>query len=130
LAGVLSGLEVAMPLLDGLLPVPRGTFAVLSGLVAAARSSPASSSRKPSRGPVMSKTRKAAQWAVLAASLVAGFEGLRTYVYRDPVGIPTYCFGETKNPKWGKRYTVDECRELLADRLQEFGPPLRLQLVQ
>ncbi len=32
LAGVLSGLEVALPLLDGILPVPPTTFAVLSGL--------------------------------------------------------------------------------------------------
>jgi hypothetical protein len=32
LAGILSGLEVALPLLDGILPVPPTTFAVLSGL--------------------------------------------------------------------------------------------------
>lgn len=33
LAGLLSGAEVALPLLDGLLPIPRGIFAGLSGLV-------------------------------------------------------------------------------------------------
>lgn len=33
LAGVLSGVEVALPLLDGLLPIPQGVFAGLSGLV-------------------------------------------------------------------------------------------------
>lgn len=33
LAGVLSGAEVALPLLDGLLPIPQGVFASLSGLV-------------------------------------------------------------------------------------------------
>ena len=32
LAGILSGLEVALPLLDGILPVPPTTFAALSGL--------------------------------------------------------------------------------------------------
>ncbi|TCN30358.1 hypothetical protein [Sinorhizobium americanum] len=32
LAAVLSGLEVALPLLDGLLPIPAGVFAALSGL--------------------------------------------------------------------------------------------------
>lgn len=30
LAGLLSGLEVALPFLDGLLPVPPGAFAALS----------------------------------------------------------------------------------------------------
>lgn len=35
LAGALSGAEVAMPLLDGLLPIPRGVFAALSGLATA-----------------------------------------------------------------------------------------------
>jgi len=32
LAGILSGLEVALPLLDGILPVPPTVFASLSGL--------------------------------------------------------------------------------------------------
>lgn len=35
LAGALSGAEVALPLLDGLLPIPRGLFAALSGLATA-----------------------------------------------------------------------------------------------
>jgi hypothetical protein len=30
-AAVFSGLEVALPLLDGILPIPRTTFAVISG---------------------------------------------------------------------------------------------------
>jgi len=32
LAALLSGFEVALPLLDGLLPIPAGVFAALSGL--------------------------------------------------------------------------------------------------
>ena len=35
LAGVLSGLEIALPLLDGYLPIPPLTFAALSGLTTA-----------------------------------------------------------------------------------------------
>lgn len=35
LAGLLSGLEVALPLLEGWLPVPAGTFAALSGITTA-----------------------------------------------------------------------------------------------
>jgi len=36
LAAVFSGLEVALPFLDGLLPLPAGSFAVLSGVTTAA----------------------------------------------------------------------------------------------
>ena len=36
LAGVLSGAEVALPLLQEILPVHRGTFAALSGLTVCA----------------------------------------------------------------------------------------------
>jgi len=35
LAGLLSGMEIALPLLDGLLPVPTGVFAGLSALTTA-----------------------------------------------------------------------------------------------
>lgn len=34
LAGILSGAEVMLPLIQDLLPIPRGIFASLSGLVA------------------------------------------------------------------------------------------------
>lgn len=33
LAGLLSGIEVFLPLIDGIIPIPRGIFASLSGLV-------------------------------------------------------------------------------------------------
>lgn len=36
LAAVFSGLEVALPFLDGLLPIPAGAFAALSGVTTAA----------------------------------------------------------------------------------------------
>jgi len=34
-AGILSGVEVALPFLEGWLPVPTGTFAALSGITTA-----------------------------------------------------------------------------------------------
>jgi len=60
--------------------------------------------------------------AILAATvaLVAGFEGLRTAAYRDPVGIPTICFGETRGVKMGDVETKDECKRMLGERLKEF----------
>lgn len=65
--------------------------------------------------------KKAAGWLALAVISVGTFEGLRTAAYRDPVGIPTICFGETKGVKMGQTKTVDECKDLLADRLLEFS---------
>lgn len=35
-AGVLSGLEVVLPLIDGWVPLDRGVFAALSGITVAA----------------------------------------------------------------------------------------------
>lgn len=52
--------------------------------------------------------------------LVGGFEGLRTIAYRDPVGIPTVCFGETRGVKMGDTYTAAQCKDMLGNRLVEF----------
>jgi len=65
--------------------------------------------------------KKAAGWAAIAVVCVGGFEGLRTVAYRDPVGIPTLCFGETKGVRMGDKATADECRVMLAGRLEEFA---------
>lgn len=65
--------------------------------------------------------RKAATWLTICVGCVAGFEGLRQAAYIDPVGIPTVCFGETRDVKLGDKYTAEECREMLGDRVQEFG---------
>lgn len=65
------------------------------------------------------RARRRSAALAIALPLVAGAEGLRQYVYRDPVGIPTYCFGETANPEWGKRYSVAECKALLEPRVQQ-----------
>lgn len=64
--------------------------------------------------------RKAAAWTGIAVACVAGFEGLRTAAYRDPVGIPTVCFGETKGVRMGDTKTPDECRAMLEGRLGDF----------
>lgn len=58
--------------------------------------------------------------AALAGMLVGDFEGLRTTAYRDVVGIPTVCFGETRGVKMGDVYSADECAVMLGDRLKEF----------
>lgn len=53
-----------------------------------------------------------------AAALAAGFEGLRQYAYYDPRpgdAILTVCYGSTTNVEKGKKYSIDECRQRLAD---------------
>lgn len=64
-------------------------------------------------------TGRKAGWVAIAVAAVAGFEGLRTAAYLDPVSVPTICFGETKGVKMGDRATVDECKTMLADSLME-----------
>lgn len=59
-------------------------------------------------------------WLAIALAVVAPFEGLRTVAYRDPVGIPTICFGETRGVQMGDTATRAECEAMLEDRLQEF----------
>ena len=64
------------------------------------------------------RTKQATVAAALACCIAAPCEGLYHYVYADPVGIPTYCFGETRNPIPGKIYSTEECKALLTDRMQ------------
>lgn len=65
--------------------------------------------------------KKKAAGLALAVGIVGSFEGLRHNVYLDVVGVPTYCYGETQNPVWGKRYSTEECKKLLEGRLAEFA---------
>ena len=53
-----------------------------------------------------------------AAALAAGFEGLRQYAYYDPRpgdAILTVCYGSTTDVEKGKKYSIDECKQRLAD---------------
>jgi lysozyme len=61
--------------------------------------------------------------AVLASlvTLVGTFEGLRTTAYRDPVGVPTICFGETRHVYMGETISPDQCKQMLGSRLTEFA---------
>ena len=69
------------------------------------------------------KQRKTAAWVTIAVAATAGFEGLRTSTYFDVGGIPTICFGETKNIKVGDKFTPEQCKQMLGDRLvNDFGP--------
>lgn len=55
--------------------------------------------------------------AAIAVPVVADKEGYSAKVYRDPVGIATYCYGETENVEAGRIYSEDFCRDLLTKRV-------------
>lgn len=58
----------------------------------------------------------------LAASIAAPREGYMAYAYRDPVGVLTYCYGETENAKdaVGRKFSEAECRALLQRRMAHY----------
>ena len=57
--------------------------------------------------------------AAIATALAIPAEGLRQIAYRDPVGIPTICFGSTKGVHMGDTATVEQCREMLTREMLE-----------
>lgn len=72
-----------------------------------------------------SRLKKSGALMAGAVALVGAWEGVKTVAYRDIVGIPTICFGETRGVKMGDRYTMDECRAMLGDALVEFETNMR-----
>lgn len=76
-----------------------------------------------------SRLRKAGFGLTVAGALAVGFvggkEGVSTKAYRDVVGVPTICFGETRGVKMGDTATMDECRAMLGDALVEFEGNMR-----
>lgn len=65
----------------------------------------------------MSRMRRNAALAAIVITAVAGFEGLRREAYRDPVGIPTICFGETRGVRMGMVKTTEQCKDMLLESL-------------
>lgn len=63
--------------------------------------------------------------AMLAIGFVGGWEGKRNQAYRDIVGVPTVCFGETRGVKMGDKYTDEECEVMLGQGLTEFEAGMR-----
>lgn len=61
--------------------------------------------------------------ALLTPILVSN-EGLKTKAYLDPIGVPTACVGETRGIKLGQSFTPEECKLMLAARIEEFDREL------
>lgn len=54
----------------------------------------------------------------LATALAVPAEGLRQKAYKDPVGIPTICFGHTGNVAMTDIRSVAECEALLTEDMR------------
>jgi lysozyme len=83
----------------------------------------------------LSKTQKGgaaiAAAVLVAAPLAAQFEGYSAKVYKDPAGIPTYCYGETELARHDPShiYAKSECMALLRARMARDYAPHLLQCV-
>jgi lysozyme len=69
--------------------------------------------------PSRTRLKKGAAITAILITTVGAFEGLRLAAYRDPVGIPTICFGETKGVRMGQKKTRAECDAMLLNSLIE-----------
>jgi lysozyme len=85
-------------------------------------------------------TRQKSGWAaaaVIAVSLVGGFEGFASHPYRDTVGTghpETWCYGETpadggKVPAYGTLFTKAECTASLQRKLTTVYDPMVRQCI-
>lgn len=71
------------------------------------------------------KTRLAGTAGAAAIALVGMWEGLRLTAYRDIVGVPTVCYGETLGVKIGDKHTKPECDAMLLASLQKHEAGMR-----
>ena len=70
----------------------------------------------------LAKTVGGAAVAGALIALVAQWDGKANDPYRDLVGIWTVCYGETRVAM--RRYSDAECREMLAEGLDDFAGPV------
>lgn len=64
---------------------------------------------------------------VLATAIIAKWEGEERIGYADHLagGLPTACFGHTKTAVVGKRYSAEQCKEMLTSDVNEHAARIR-----
>lgn len=109
---------------------PAGAAALGAALAVAPAAPAAAAPLMVATAPVAGRRRKVSTrfivgtgLATLCVGTITQFEGLRTTAYRDSVGIPTVCIGETKGVRMGMKFTVAECQAMLVKRLGEDYAP-------
>ncbi len=71
------------------------------------------------------KTRLVGGIGAAAIALVGAWEGLRLTAYRDVVGVPTVCYGETLGVKLGDKHIKAECDAMLLASLRRHEAGMR-----
>ena len=71
------------------------------------------------------RTRLTGAVGAAAIALVGAWEGLRLTAYRDVVGVPTVCYGETHGVRLGDRHTKAECDAMLLASLKKHEAGMR-----
>lgn len=71
------------------------------------------------------KTRLAGAAGAAALALVGAWEGLRLTAYRDVVGVPTVCYGETQGVALGDSHSKVECDQMLLASLRRHEVGMR-----
>jgi lysozyme len=69
----------------------------------------------------------AAAWIIIAVSIISGFEGFSSHVYRDSVGVPTICYGATAvdHVDLTRTYTQVQCQIILAVDVPKYDAQLQ-----
>jgi lysozyme len=72
--------------------------------------------------------KKAAGFTALAVVFIGGWEGMQRVAYRDVIGVPTLCYGETRGVRMGDTATKAECDQMLAQGLDDFAQGVRARM--
>jgi lysozyme len=67
----------------------------------------------------------AAAAIAIATSFIAPWEGEELRAYRDIVGVPTICYGETRGVQIGDVATHAECQTMLAEGVAQFAEAIK-----
>lgn len=73
--------------------------------------------------PLPNTPGKAAAWLAICITFTAGWEGLSTKAYKDPVGVVTICYGVTNHDRpvrMGDTYSKEECQRMLGEDLLKY----------
>src|SRR5690554_6783343 len=68
----------------------------------------------------MNLIKRAIAVSVIGIASIAGYEGVSTVAYPDPVGIPTICYGYTTDVFLGMTKSKEECVYLLHEEIDRF----------
>lgn len=63
--------------------------------------------------------------AITGGYLIQPWEGKANHAYKDLVGVPTLCFGETKSVRMGDYKTDEECEKSLASELAAYNENMK-----